>query len=911
MNLLRRLRLRTAGRRAVLVGMLLMLCVPLTGTAQASPPPATAPAAVTAPAADPCDQLPEGSPQRRYCEEGGSDGNDKDNGSDKDENDGGGSADDAAPAPPATPAKDDEDPCKYVKGPAHDQCVRGQEGGKSDPLDSITGDCKAAPNPETPGQGILGWIDAGPKNAPAARDPKSADADAYLYEQYGYAGLEWSTYDLGCGGGLRDPMASTDNWFANRVFTWSKSWTAFTVVLRQYATSDKLFGSLDPVVENATRAVRDAVYTPWIGVSLLLLGTVIIWQARKKNLPDVASQIAWALLVMTVATGVASYPVQASKAADDAINSTISAIDQAFARTDLNGSEKRAPSGDGMTPAAHQAAPAIDPDTPGSRSNPYSEPSGDRAADRNAHGNMLVHSVLYQQWLRGELGDDDSKVARKYGPQLFDSQALTWREDRLPDSERAKVFKAKQERFAEIAEKIKKEDPTAYGYLTGKEGGRLGAATLSLFQAAASNAFSMAADLVIIGGKLTLKFLIILFPAIAVIGLHRKTSGAVKTSFHSAMAAAVNIPLFAVGGAVDVLVVREISDPQLDLPGWAKITLLLLISYVLWRMLRPLTRLSGMLSPNHNYLADAGSGLTAPGRLAGKAAKHYLGYRALRRMMNQRQTGQTDAPDEVLDDADESRGRPVPGGRGNDDDINDHGYWGADDWPYAHSGDPSGPDDDGSGNGHRASVIGPLDEPDEAGHGPAAAGGLAGSAYDDPLLYNPTGQADDGPDEDYWFTGVIRPDTDRAPDTSAVSRPYGFPDDPPTTRGVPDSSTAPDLPGGSYVPPGAPYINHRPPPSTSEPYGAPSMPAAPSTPGVPAPRGGMSAGPGDLPGIDLPPVRPPEEERPYQPSPGEPSGPRVVPPTVSDDGPVYVIFDPDSGFGVRDERSGGPDGGER
>ncbi|MFH8993130.1 hypothetical protein [Streptomyces sp. NPDC017940] len=929
MTLFARLRLRTAGRRAALLGLLLMLCVPLVGTARAVQPPSTVPAAVTAPADDPCDQLPAGSPQRHYCEKDGDDGDSSDDAVREDGKDDTGSDGPAdTSAPPATPAKDDEDPCKDVKGPAHDQCVRGEAGGDSDPLDTLTGDCKAAPAPEAPGRGILGWIDSGPKHAPAARDPKTADADAYLYEQYGYAGLKWNTYDLGCGGSVRDPMAATDNWLANRVFTWSKSWTALTVVLRQYATSDKLFGSLDPVVERATRAVRDAVYTPWIGVSLLLLGTTIIFQARKKNLPDVASQIAWALLVMTVATGVASYPVQASKTADDAINSTIAAIDQAFASVDLNGSTPR-PSSPNLTPVAY---PAAEPDAPGSRSNPYSEPSGDRVADRNAHGNMLVHSVLYQQWLRGELGDDDSKVARKYGVQLFDAQALTWREDRLPDNARGKVIKAKMEQFQKIAGKIKEEDPTAYSYLTGKEGGRLGAGTLSNFQALASNAFSMAADLVIVGGKITLKFLVILFPAIAVIGLHRKTSGAVKTAFHSGVAGAVNIPLFAVGGAIDVLVVREISDPQVDLPGWAKVVLLLLVSYVLWKMLRPLTRLSGMLNPNRNYLADAGDAFTAPGRLAGKAAKNYLGYRALRKIMANHQ-GTTS--DEDLDDeaATEPRGRRAQRADDHDTDIPDHGYWGADDWPYSRSGDPSGPDD--GNNGGSGAVLAPLGQDDESAHGSADHDSTLPPAdtVDEPVLYDPARPGATGWSESSdVITHLSRPD--RPWEEPAPASP-GFFDDQPSTRSAPDSSTVsgPDLPGAAYHPPGAPTPmtgsdqRPRPPhprrhaygPGASSPYTAPPIPYSPEL-SVPATsddgpvRGGARTSDSDTSGLSTPPLRPPEDERPYQSGSGDSQGqgPRVIPPTRDDDGGlVYVVYDPESGYGLRDERDDDHDGGER
>ncbi|MFI5752450.1 hypothetical protein ACIBBE_42890 [Streptomyces sp. NPDC051644] len=886
MTLIKRLGLRTAGRRAALAGLLLMLGAPLAGAAQASPAPDMAPAALSAPAADPCDQLPKDSAAYKYCTSGNK------------------GTDDSADTGTTTPVKDEdkkkkEGACASLKGtPGYKYCMgydgtgegEGDGSGSSDnSLDTITGDCKAPPELEAPGQGILGWIDSGPDKAPAARNPKAANADAYIYEQYGYAGLRWSTYDLGCGGALRNPMSATDNWFANRVFTFSKAWTALTVVLRQYATSDDLFNSLNPVVEQATHAVRDAVYSPWIGTSLLLLGTVIIYQARKKNLPDVTSQIAWALLVMTVATGVASYPVEASKMADKAINSTISAIDQAFASVDLNSSDSGSNQASSNGATAIQASYRADQ---GGQASPYSTPSGDRVQDSSAHGNMLVHSVLYQQWLRGELGDDDSTVARKYGFELFDAQALTWRETRLPDAERAKVIHGKQQRFGELAEKIKDEDPTAYAHLTGKEDGRLGAAFIAQFQAAASNLFSMAADLVIIGGKLSLKFLVIMFPALAVIGLHRRSSGIVKTAFNSALAAVINVPVFAMGGAVDVLVVREISDPQLDIPAWLKVVLLLLVSYVLWKMLRPLTRLSAMFNPSHNYLADGGSALTAPGRLAKGAAKYYLGTRYLKKFLGRQAGALEDIADAVGGDADD---RPQQSGR----EESDSGYWSdSDSWS-------GGRPQDGPNNPSGSGGAGVLDtDPLHASYEPdndvasdtrgrtrnnayVPAGAVSGAA----------GTARAGRDSDVWDAeGWFVEDLDQGGRASARSLPVGS-----TSRSGRSDTTSGSLPAGTG--PDAPL------PLPSGGGAVADLPSQRNSDSSTPTASGQNTQ-GDLPGGPVPPT--PEGDRPYV-SP-EASGPRVVPPTSTEDGgTVYQIFDPTGGgFSIRDERDDeGFDGGER
>ena len=71
-------------------------------------------------------------------------------------------------------------------------------------------DCKDAPTAQLPGSGITGFLDAGPTTPPEPRDPFADHPSTSVYEQYGYAGLGWHTYDLGCGGGLRDIEASID-----------------------------------------------------------------------------------------------------------------------------------------------------------------------------------------------------------------------------------------------------------------------------------------------------------------------------------------------------------------------------------------------------------------------------------------------------------------------------------------------------------------------------------------------------------------------------------------------------------------------------------------------------------------------------------------------------------------------------
>ena len=102
-------------------------------------------------------------------------------------------------------------------------------------------DCKDAPTAQLPGNGLTGFLDGKPDPLPAQGDPFAKNPTTSVYEQYGYAGLTWHTYDLGCGGDLRDVNASTDTMIGNATLafaTWG--WpqpTAYTTRSRTHRTT--------------------------------------------------------------------------------------------------------------------------------------------------------------------------------------------------------------------------------------------------------------------------------------------------------------------------------------------------------------------------------------------------------------------------------------------------------------------------------------------------------------------------------------------------------------------------------------------------------------------------------------------------------------------------------------------------
>ena len=462
--------------------------------------------------------------------------------------------------------------CSVLQGTPQTYCKQGETTGSGNTgwLGDLTGSCKSPPTPEEPTDGLMGWFVTKPASPPAFVDPSSADADQTIYQQYGYAGLSWDVYDLGCGGALiRDQNAGVDTWVADKTYTVSKFGVGLSNSLHTWATTDGALDPLDPLIAQASKAVGAAVYTPWITVSMLILGCVIIFGARRRDLPGTVTSIGWALLVITLATISLQQPLQTGHAADSIISSTVGQIDAQF-----NG-------------------------TPGTTS------------PGTAEADMMTTSVLYQNWLRGELGDPSSATAKTYGMLLLDSQALSWAQSEQSPAVQAQIINAKEAEFMGVAAAIQKSDPDAYAHLTGHSASRMGASSAAFMSAAATTPFTDLGSLIVVLAELVIRLVVVFFPILALIGLHRRTSGVVRTGLNTIAAAIVNAPLFAVLGGLEILSVREImGGTDTALPQWIQILLLAMITVVMWRISKPFRKLGAMVSPNRNFIGEGLEGIS-------------------------------------------------------------------------------------------------------------------------------------------------------------------------------------------------------------------------------------------------------------------------------------------------------------
>jgi hypothetical protein len=446
-------------------------------------------------------------------------------------------------------------------------------------------DCKTPPTPELPGRGVVGFFETTPAQLPAPADPFAPGSKTTIEQQYGFAGLRFNTYDLGCGGDLvRSPDAAIGTTMANWILMLPKTLVAATGALLGAAYEPKFLSVFDPLVSGVVDALRRTVFDQWAAVVVVALGFLIVWRARKASLASTTAAIGWALLVMIIATVLFRWPVAAGQVADRSVGTTLSTVTGG-----LNGQF-----GAGLQTSA-----------------------GDQATSN------LHEALLYKTWLGGTFGDANSAVAQRYGPKIFDAQALTWNEAqtlRTDPAQGARIIAAKEQEFRDAAAAVQAEDPDAYEYLVGRRSDtRVGYAVLAAIAALCAVPFLIVSALLVIGALVIVRFGVMLFPAFATLGLFPTMRHLIIGIGNTLAAAVINALIFGIGSAVMVKAMGVVLDPATGLPPWLDIILVLILTVVMWAALSPFRRLTRMVAPGHDPFRDATTGIGRLGRGAARA----------------------------------------------------------------------------------------------------------------------------------------------------------------------------------------------------------------------------------------------------------------------------------------------------
>ncbi|WP_246868301.1 hypothetical protein [Saccharopolyspora sp. ASAGF58] len=397
-------------------------------------------------------------------------------------------------------------------------------------------DCKEAPNPERPGSGMVGALDPAPMGV---GNPGSA------YDEVGYAGLVWHTYDLGCGPqGVTNPNALVDTWLGNEMFNVAKNLVGATNGLHYALLNGDLMDPLDDVIATGTVALYDSVFTPWFGLVALVLAIVLfryIWQG---DLATIGKRGMWALAGLWFASATYLTPLVYTHALDDVVITGTSAVQAGFLR----------------------------------------EVGVDEA---NALPTLLHDQVIYRNWLRGEFGSPDSPQAQQFGRELLRAQA--WTKQEVNDGADAGSPEPKKQAFEDVAGKM----GSSYGYFQGVDGSRVGSGMLALVQGLSYAAFQLLAKATILLAQVLLRVLILAGPLIGLVALiyHQ----VLRTIGRVAGAAVLNVVMISALAGLHTLILTWIFDPLRGFSALTQILLAALVTVVFLLVAKPVRRIGQMV----------------------------------------------------------------------------------------------------------------------------------------------------------------------------------------------------------------------------------------------------------------------------------------------------------------------------
>jgi hypothetical protein len=396
-------------------------------------------------------------------------------------------------------------------------------------------DCKQAPNPERPGSGMIGAIDATPLQAGALDS---------VYAEVGYAGLVWHTYDLGCGpSGLRNPNAVIDTWTGNLLFDIGKAVIGATNGLHYALADGGLLAPLNDLIVTGTVALYDSVFAPWFGLIAVLLSIVLFRSIWRGDLATVSKRAAWALAGIWFAAATYLTPLLYTQVLDGVLVDGSNQIRTGF----LNevGVEQR-----------------------------------------DALPTLLHDQIVYRNWLRGEFGSPDGPQATQLGRDLVRAQAYTKQEIADgADDPRSGVADRKKQEYKAIADRT----GSAYGYFQGVDGNRIGVGFLAALQSLMFGLFQLLAQAALLLAQVLLRVVILLGPIIGLVAIlyHDLLRGVGR----AVGAALLNVVVLSALAALHTLVMVWVFDPSRNISVLAQMLLAGMITLVLLLVARPVRRM--------------------------------------------------------------------------------------------------------------------------------------------------------------------------------------------------------------------------------------------------------------------------------------------------------------------------------
>lgn len=427
--------------------------------------------------------------------------------------------------------------------------------------------CETAPVAEAPTDGLGGWLLPAPQTAPSQVDPTSG---ASLLQNHGIAGLSWFSFDDDCDFGTGDvtekPGEAMDG-IASSVFLPAVLSAGATVSAGNAFGNPDWLDFLDPVLQHTSTAMAQSFAEPLMPMFILLAALSALVYAARRQVSKTLKVLAFVMIGFCVVGLTVGWPIKAAKATDD----TVSAVVLTGQKNIISGKDEPPSQADREQPGAVFVGP-------------------------------LYKALVWDVWLRGQLGSDDSAVAQKYGYELYASRTLTYAEkdavNRDPSGAGKKIYEAKKKDFKKVAAKIKDEDPSAYQTLTNSNfGQRMGLAIGGSLVAPMAFSLPFLAFVLLLLCFLYWRFTVILGPMLGAVMVMMPSVA--RSVARKLGAVVLNTVIFGLGAAVYIALARFITEAG-EIPfGWQClcVAVLTLVGWVVLHPVRALTRFTSLNMP--------------------------------------------------------------------------------------------------------------------------------------------------------------------------------------------------------------------------------------------------------------------------------------------------------------------------
>ncbi|MET4614108.1 hypothetical protein ABIC28_005121 [Rhodococcus sp. PvR044] len=433
-------------------------------------------------------------------------------------------------------------------------------------------DCTEVPSPEFPNEVLETTFDSTSAEKPTGDLP----ADKTGYQTYGWAGLKWHTYDLGCGADLvKAPGAVGDTTLGNTFLTIGKSMAAAAFWLDAQTKTGKAaeeagvepaLEKFDQIVFSITKGLR-GLYGQWIGIALVIVASMLLWKAMRADAAGVTKTAAYAAAGLALGALMVGAPQKALQVADETFGSLITETqDEIFS----------VPLGEGPN-AGTLAGGATDP------------------------RNVLVDQIFLPDWRKGWFGTNyDPTDPAQLGPKLRDSLAFSYDEQEKVKGDpkaQTKLAEEKADKFKEIVSSLEDDYQLSYYQFQGKDSGRTSTGFMSMIKLAMPSLLWAGASILKLVALLAIRFAVlgavVWIPiALAYGGLLSRIVRILATAYLWGLAGAVIVAIYLM-----VLVQLYVSaDGAVD--GSWRLWLMVLMTVVCWSVMRPFKRMSQTFTQN-------------------------------------------------------------------------------------------------------------------------------------------------------------------------------------------------------------------------------------------------------------------------------------------------------------------------